>query len=46
MSNIIIGFKIMGQGMLGIFVTIILIMVVITLIQKLTSSFGSKEKEN
>jgi len=43
MSNIVIGLKIMGQGMLGIFVTIILIMVVITLIQKITSSFGAKE---
>lgn len=36
-QNIIIALKIMGQGMLGIFVSILLIMLVIMLIQKLSS---------
>lgn len=36
-QNIIIALKIMGQGMLGIFVSILLIMLVIMLIQKFSS---------
>ncbi len=37
-TNILIALKIMGQGMLGIFVSILLILLVITLISKLPSS--------
>lgn len=37
-TNIITALKIMGQGMLGIFVSILLILLVITLISKLPSS--------
>lgn len=38
MENVIIALKIMGQGMLGIFVSILLIMLVISLIQKFSKS--------
>ncbi len=38
MTNILTALKIMGQGMLGIFVSILLILLVITLISKLPSS--------
>ena len=41
MNNILIALKIMGQGMLGIFVSILLIMAVIALIGKLPSSSDS-----
>ncbi|MGN1180293.1 MAG: hypothetical protein ACI4SD_03680 [Suilimivivens sp.] len=41
MNNILIALKIMGQGMLGIFVSILLIMAVITLIGKLPASSDS-----
>lgn len=37
-QNILIALKIMGQGMLGIFVSILLIMIVISLIGKLSST--------
>ncbi len=37
LQNIFIAFKIMGQGMLGIFVSILLIMVIISLIGKISS---------
>ena len=37
-QNIIIALKIMGQGMLGIFVSILLIMLIIMLIQKFSSN--------
>jgi len=37
-TNIVTALKIMGQGMLGIFVSILLILLVITLISKLPSS--------
>lgn len=37
-TNLLIALKIMGQGMLGIFVSILLILLVITLISKLPSS--------
>ena len=37
-QNIIIALKIMGQGMLGIFVSILLIMLIIMLIQKFSST--------
>lgn len=37
-QNIIISLKIMGQGMLGIFVSILLIMLIIMLIQKFSSN--------
>ena len=36
-QNIIIALKIMGQGMLGIFISIMLIMLTIMLIQKFSS---------
>ena len=36
-QNIIIALKIMGQGMLGIFISILLIMLTIMLIQKFFS---------
>lgn len=36
-QNIIIALKIMGQGMLGIFISILLIMLTIMLIQKFSS---------
>ncbi len=36
-QNIMIALKIMGQGMLGIFVSILLIMIVISLIGKFSS---------
>ena len=36
-QNIIIALKIMGQGMLGIFISILLIMLTIMLIQKFPS---------
>lgn len=36
-QNIMIAIKIMGQGMLGIFVSILLIMIVISLIGKFSS---------
>ena len=39
-ENILIAFQIMGQGMLGIFVSILLIMLVISLIQR----FSGKSK--
>ena len=41
-QNVIITLKIMGQGMAGIFVSILLIMLVISLIQK----FSKTEKES
>ncbi|CDD47047.1 unknown [Firmicutes bacterium CAG:534] len=41
-QNVIIALKIMGQGMAGIFVSILLIMLVISLIQK----FSKSEKES
>ena len=41
-QNVIIALKIMGQGMEGIFVSILLIMLVISLIQK----FSKSEKES
>ena len=41
-QNVIIALKIMGQGMAGIFVSILLIMLVISLIQK----FSKTEKES
>lgn len=47
MDNIIIGLKIMGQGMAGIFVSIALIMLVIWLIklvQKPNTSIEKKEE--
>lgn len=37
-ENLFIGLKIMGQGMLGIFVSILLIMIVISIIGKLNSN--------
>ena len=37
-QNIIIALKIMGQGMLGLFVSILLIMLIIMLIQKFSSN--------
>ena len=37
-QNIIIALKIMGQGMLGIFVSILLIMLIIMLIQNFSSN--------
>ena len=37
-QNIIIALKIMGQGMLGIFVSILLIMLIIMRIQKFSSN--------
>lgn len=37
-QNLIIALKIMGQGMLGIFVSILLIMLVISLVQKFSKS--------
>ena len=40
-DTILIALKIMGQGMLGIFVSILLIMLVITLIGKLSFSSDS-----
>lgn len=40
-QNILIGLKIMGQGMLGIFVSILLIMIVISIIGK----FSKKKKD-
>lgn len=36
-QNVLIALKIMGQGMVGIFVSILLIMIVISLIGKLSS---------
>lgn len=36
-QNLIIALKIMGQGMLGIFISILLIMLTIMLIQKFSS---------
>lgn len=43
MNNIVIALKIMGQGMLGIFVSILLIMLIITLIGKLPSSSDNSD---
>ncbi len=43
MSNVMIALTIMGQGMLGIFVSILLIMIVISLIGKI-SSISKKDK--
>lgn len=45
MNNIIIALKIMGQGMLGIFVSTLLIMLVITLIGKLPSASGTSKNQ-
>ena len=44
-ENILIALKIMGQGMLGIFAAILLIMVVISLIKRLPSGEEKKDKE-
>ena len=43
-DTILIALKIMGQGMLGIFVSILLIMLVITLIGKLPFSSDSDKQ--
>lgn len=40
-QNVLIALKIMGQGMLGIFVSILLIMIVISMIRK----FSLKKKD-
>lgn len=42
-QNILIALKIMGQGMLGIFVSILIIMIVISMIGKFSSKKKSKE---
>ncbi len=41
-EKIIIALKIMGQGMLGIFAAILIIMLVIMLIQKISQKRGDK----
>ncbi len=41
-EKIIIALKIMGQGMLGIFAAILIIMLVIVLIQKISQKRGDK----
>lgn len=43
-ENIMIALKIMGQGMLGIFAAIVIIMLVISLIKKLPSGDKKKDK--
>lgn len=43
-QNVLIALKIMGQGMLGIFVSILLIMIVISLVGKLSSKRKNKNK--
>ena len=42
-ENIIAALKIMGQGMLGIFAAIIVIMVVMMIIQKFSKRSGKKD---
>ena len=41
-EKIIIALKIMGQGMLGIFAAILIIMLVIMMIQKISQKRGDK----
>ena len=43
-ESILIALKIMGQGMLGIFAAILLIMVVISLIKRLSSGGEKKDR--
>lgn len=43
-ENIMIALKIMGQGMLGIFAAILVIMLVISVIKKFSSGNGKKDK--
>ncbi|MBO5071305.1 MAG: OadG family protein [Roseburia sp.] len=43
-ENIVIALKIMGQGMLGIFASILLIMLVISLIKRFSSGEAKKDK--
>lgn len=42
-QNVLIALKIMGQGMLGIFVSILLIMIVISMIRKFNLKKKNKE---
>ncbi len=43
-ENMIAALKIMGQGMLGIFAAIVVIMLVMMIIQKVSRSFGKKDQ--
>ncbi len=45
-ENIIIALKIMGQGMLGIFAAILIIMAVIIIIRKVSDRSAVKKHEN